>query len=238
MTVLTIGVFDGVHRGHQHLFQIMTTTGFPLEAITFSNHPAEILAPRSTPLPLTPLPLKLALLEEWEFQKIHVHSFTKELAQLSFEEFLAPYSFKHLVIGDDAAIGRGRLGTPDALRLLGLQKGFQVHVVPKLLEGGEALSSTRIRALIAQGKLEEAERLLGRPHCFMISRAKQHAALPPDGHHSVWAHSPAGIIPTTLNIENSTPSVPLESPQLISFGTKLKHGILDRLCHQTSHAAL
>ncbi len=238
MTALTIGVFDGVHRGHQHLFQVLANKGSLIQAITFSNHPAEVLKPSATPLQLTPLPLKLALLEDAGIEKTHVLSFTQELAELSYTDFLAPYSMEHLIVGDDAAIGRGRLGTPDALRLLGLQKGFQVHVVPKLQDRAEPLSSTRIRAAVAQGNLEEAERLLGRPYCFMMSKAKLYAALPPDGNYPVWAHSPAGIISTTLKIQNRIPSVHLESPQLISFGPNLKPGIFDRLCQQTSLAAL
>lgn len=234
---LTIGVFDGVHLGHQHLFKVLAETGCPTQAITFSNHPFDILNPASAPMPLTPLPLKQLFLSSYGIEETLVFPFTEELASQSYAEFLAPYEFAHLVIGDDAAIGRGRLGTPEALRLLGLSRGFQVHVVPKLQDKGAPLSSSRIRSLIAAGDLREAERLLGRPYCFAFREDNIHSLLPPDGRYPVSAYSPAGVIPTTLTIENRIPLLPLEAPQLISFGL-LNPTICDRLCHQISLAAL
>lgn len=234
---LTIGMFDGVHLGHQELLQHLSSFGYPTQAITFSNHPFEVLQPEAAPLPLTPLQIKQSLLAACGIEETTMLSFTRELASLSYEDFLAPYDIAHLVIGEDAAIGRRRLGTPDALRLLGLKRGFQVHVLPKLRHTGEQISSTRIRSLIARGELIEAERMLGRPYCFVVSLAHAHSVLPPDGCYPVWAYSAGGIIPTTLTIENRTPQISLEKPQLISFGS-LNPTIFNHLCHQISLAEL
>ncbi len=233
---LTIGTFDGVHLGHQELFKTLSQFG-STQAITFSNHPFDVLNPAGISLPLTPPPFKQSLLSSYGIEKTAMLTFTQELAALSYSEFLAPYDLEHLVIGDDAAIGRGRLGTPDALRLLGLQRGFQVHVVPKLKVDGEPVSSTRIRFAIQEGALAKAERLLGRPYCFTISSAHVHSLLPPDGRYPVWAYSPGGIISTTLVIENGIPHTPLEKPQLISFGL-LNPTLIDCLCHPISLAEL
>lgn len=230
-------MFDGVHLGHQQLLKHLSSFGCLTQAITFSNHPFEVLQPAAAPLPLTPLQIKQSLLLAYGVEETTMLSFTQELASLSYEDFLAPYEFAHLVVGEDAAIGRGRLGTPDALRLLGLKRGFQVHVLPKLQHAGEQISSTRIRSLIARGDLLEVERLLGRPYCFVLSSAHVHSMLPPDGRYSVWAYSAGGIIPTTLTVENRTPQISLEKPQLISFGP-LNPTIFNPLCHQISLAEL
>lgn len=234
---LTIGTFDGVHLGHQQLFKILSSLGSPTQAITFSNHPHDILNPTGAPLSLTPLPLKRSLLSAYGIEESVVIPFTQEIASLTYTEFLAPYQIEHLVIGEDAAIGHGRLGTPEALRLLGLQRGFRVHVVPKLRREGEQISSTKIRSLISKGDLLQAELLLGRPHCFVFSSANLYALLPPDGRYQVWAYSPGGVIPTTLHIENRIPRIALEKPQLVSFGL-LNPSIFDCLCHPISLAEL
>ncbi len=237
MKALTIGTFDGVHLGHQKLLQILSRFGCPTQVVTFSNHPFDILQPANAPLPLTPPLLKQALFSAYGIGETTLLPFTRELAALSYTDFLAPYSIEHLVVGEDAAIGRRRLGTPDALRLLGLQRGFQVHVVPKLQHKGESISSTKIRQAILEGNLSCAEKLLGRPYCFTISSAKAHAILPPDGRYPVYAYSPGGIIPTTLVIENCVPRIALEKPQLISFGY-LNPTLTHSLCHPISLAEL
>jgi cytidyltransferase-like protein len=235
MIALTIGVFDGVHRGHQLLLRQMKKRGHRSVIVTFSNHPAEILKNIAPPL-LTPLPLKCALLKECGADEVVVIPFTKELAEETFEDFLAPYPIQHLVLGEDAAFGKGCLGRPDALRLLGLQRGFSVHALPKLHFHQKPITSTRIRVLIAQGNLQEAEALLGRSHCFYYSSPALTAALPPDGEYPVWAHSSAGVVSTTLSIRGRLPQISLESPQLISFGKNINPLLFSNLC-QTSPAA-
>lgn len=155
MNSLTVGFFDGVHRGHREVLKHCSTV------ITFPNHPKEILG-GSSPHLLTPEPFKTTLLKNLGLTVISI-PFTRELANLTFEEFLAPYVFDNLVLGEDSAFGKKRLGTPEALRELGLQRGFTVQIIPKLQYRGVPISSSRIRALLEQKNLSEAEELLGYP---------------------------------------------------------------------------
>ena len=152
--------------------------------------------------------------------------FSQKTAELSFEEFLAPYAISHLVVGENATLGKNCLGTPDALRILGLTRGFAVHVLPKY----RSISSTEIRILIAEGRLSEAERLLGRPHAFYYSpdAPEDNLALPPDGEYPAWA----GASQISLIIKNRRPAN-LEKPGLVSFGPKI-NPLVANLC--LSHA--
>jgi cytidyltransferase-like protein len=168
MTALTIGVFDGVHRGHQHLLQQLKKKHDRSIVLTFSNHPSEILK-QPAPPQLTPSAIKRLLIEEEKIDEIISIPFTRSIADQSFEEFLEPYTFTHLVLGEGAALGKDCLGTPDALRILGLKRGFTVQVLPKLCIGPSPVSSSRIRRLIAAGDLNDAESLLGRPYFFYYS---------------------------------------------------------------------
>ena len=186
MIALSVGVFDGVHLGHRRLLQTLKEQGCRAVALTFSNHPAEVLAGKALSQ-LTPLPLKLALLKEMGLDEVIALPFTRALASQSYQEFLAPYPIRRLILGEGDAFGKGRQGTEQTLRLLGLQRGFAVDVVPKLRDGGEVISSTRIRALLVDGDLKGVERLLGRPYCFLPG--KGHIALPPDGEYKAWLYS-------------------------------------------------
>ncbi len=163
MIALTIGMFDGVHKGHQHLLRYLTHLGCRTTVLTFSNHPSTILHKENIPL-LSPAPIKKELLAHYGIDETIVIPFTEELSHISFQDFLAPYPIRHLVLGQDAVIGADRKGTPDALRLLGIERGFTVHFLPKLQFHGTPISSSHIRALIASGALTEAEELLGHPH--------------------------------------------------------------------------
>lgn len=158
--MLCIGIFDGVHRGHQHLIQYLKELGGKSVLLTFSNHPSEILG-RSAPKSIIPQEEKIAILRKL-VDEVLVIPFTLQLAELTYEQFLEPYPIRHLVLGEGAALGRGRQGTPERLRELGKKRNFEVHVVPHLCDAGAPISSTRIRALLASGEKDEAERLLGR----------------------------------------------------------------------------
>jgi riboflavin kinase/FMN adenylyltransferase len=235
MTALTIGMFDGVHRGHQLLLQKLVKIGCNTTALTFSNHPSSILRLQAPNL-LTPYPLKEILLRNYGVQQLICLPFTKEFSQQSYDEFLSPYSISHLILGEDAALGRDRQGTIDALKLLGLKRGFEVHSISKLFIDNEPISSTRIRGLIELGKLAEAEELLGRPHCFFTT--DHHPILPPDGTYSVWSYSPSGELPTTLRIRNRIPEPPHAASQLVCFGPKKLNPQLIKQLWQISLAAL
>jgi hypothetical protein len=231
---LTIGVFDGVHRGHQLLFNELKKFSCKSVALTFSNHPSAVLRNIAPPI-ISSLPLKRALID---VQETIIVNFTESFAHLTFEEFLEPYPIQHLVLGEDAAFGKGCLGTPDALRLLGLKRGFTVHALPKLCWDGKPISSTRIRVLIAQGKLKDAEELLGRPHCFYYSPQEplQRLALPPDGEYPVWLHSETGVAESILRIENQLP-VLSKATLLVSFGPNLNPLLFEKVCQMSPVAS-
>ena len=170
-TLLTIGVFDGVHLGHKHLIAELTglarKQGLSSGVITFSRHPREVVSPR-TRLPfLTGIEQRIELLKGEGVDEVIPLSFTPELAKLSPREFLKLLK-KHLrmrglVIGPDFALGRNREGDTAALSRLGEEMGFSVTVVPPLKIDCEVVSSTAIRQALAEGDTKRAQKLMGRP---------------------------------------------------------------------------
>ncbi|HXJ68746.1 MAG TPA: bifunctional riboflavin kinase/FAD synthetase [Verrucomicrobiae bacterium] len=170
---VAVGVFDGLHIGHRALFERARdrARGNACIAVSFEPHPDVVLAREFRPMaPLTPLPEKRARLARMGVD-LHVLAFTRELAALEPEAFVtqylvAPFAPRWLVVGEDFALGRGRAGTVARLRELGAVHGFEVEAVPLERRDGEPVTSTRIRALLAEGRVAEAARLLGRPYGF------------------------------------------------------------------------
>jgi len=168
--VLTIGVFDGVHLGHRHLIQSVTKAAAELGClsgvITFHPHPKLVLSPSFRPRYLTTVRDRLELIEELGVDIITTLTFTPELAQMTAEEFVVLVQqhlrMRALFIGWDFALGRGREGNEEALRQIGLRRGFQVYSVPRLVLGGEPVSSTAIRLALAEGDVTRAAKFLGR----------------------------------------------------------------------------
>ena len=169
-TVLTIGAFDGVHRGHQALIGAVVDrareTNRLAVLITFHPHPAAVLAPERAPRYLTTPGEKVAILERLGLDIVVLWPFDRRLASTPAREFMQQVC-RHLRpaelwIGADFALGRKREGDVHCLRELGRELGYETHVVePVVLDGGP-VSSTRIRALLRQGRVREATRLLGR----------------------------------------------------------------------------
>ena len=170
---VAVGVFDGLHIGHRALFERARdrAQGNACVAVSFEPHPDVVLAREFRPMaPLTPLPEKRARLARMGVD-LHVLAFTRELAALEPEAFVtqylvAPFAPRWLVVGEDFALGRGRAGTVARLRELGGGHGFEVEAVPLERRDGEPVTSTRIRALLAEGRVAEAARLLGRSYGF------------------------------------------------------------------------
>ena len=170
---VAVGVFDGLHIGHRALFERARdrARGNACIAVSFEPHPDVVLAREFRPMaPLTPLPEKRARLARMGVD-LHVLAFTRELAALEPEAFVtqylvAPFAPRWLVVGEDFALGRGRAGTVARLRELGAGHGFEVEAVPLERRDGEPVTSTRIRELLAQGRVAEAARLLGRSYGF------------------------------------------------------------------------
>ena len=170
---VAVGVFDGLHRGHLALIRraLERAAGGPCVAVSFDPHPDIVLAREFRALPpLTPLPEKQELLAGLGVQ-LHVLPFTRELAALEPEAFVArhlvaPFAPRWLVVGEDFALGRARSGNVARLRTIGVASGFEVDAVPLLVEGGAAVSSTRVRELLGAGHVSEAAALLGRRYAL------------------------------------------------------------------------
>jgi riboflavin kinase/FMN adenylyltransferase len=171
-SVLSIGVFDGVHRGHQYLIRRLLESarskGLLAGVVTFDVHPENVLSPQGRIPYMTTLDEKLALLGDLQLDFTVVLSFTTELARMSARDFVLSLTcglgMRELWIGPDFALGRGREGDPAYLRALGRELGFSVQTPALLQHAGEVISSSRIRTLVSEGQVAEAGRLLGRHH--------------------------------------------------------------------------
>jgi riboflavin kinase/FMN adenylyltransferase len=170
-TLLTIGVFDGVHLGHRYLIsrlkELARQQGLLSGVVTFSHHPQEVLSPQNRLPFLTDLAQRTNLLKSEGVDAIITLSFTTELAQLSARQFLGLLEkylrMRGVVIGPDFALGRNREGDTETLRQLGQEMGFSVTVVPPVIIDGEVVSSTSIRNALAQGDMKRVQNLAGRP---------------------------------------------------------------------------
>jgi riboflavin kinase/FMN adenylyltransferase len=169
--LLTIGVFDGVHLGHRHLIaklnELARKQGYASGVITFSQHPQEVLSPKTRLPSLTRLEQRIALLEDEGVDIVIPIPFTPQLANLSPKQFLSLLKeylkMKGLVVGPDFALGKGRQGDIDALCRLGQEMDFSLTVVPPMTIDGETVSSTAIRKALAKGNIKQVQKLLGRP---------------------------------------------------------------------------
>lgn len=169
-TVLTIGSFDGIHRGHQYLIRRIVARANEIGAasalVTLHPHPKIVLRPDSNLQYLSTIEERLDLLAPLGLDYAVVFPFSLETSQIrarDFVQMLLDYlRMKELLCGSDFALGYKREGNIEFLRALGKEKGFAVTVAEPQKLGSAVLSSTRARELIAQGEIDEATRLLGR----------------------------------------------------------------------------
>jgi riboflavin kinase / FMN adenylyltransferase len=168
---LTVGVFDGVHRGHQKIIQRLTAgahaNGVPAVVLTFDPHPAKVLG--RTLVKLLTLPGERAkLLGEMGIDVVVTHPFDLEVANTTALDFMklikAQLGLAHLVLGYDAALGKNREGNIARLTEIGSELGYTVETVSALSDESGVISSTEIRKLITLGNVTEAARLLGHPY--------------------------------------------------------------------------
>ena len=171
-TILTIGAFDGVHRGHQHLIDSAVRrareVGCQSAVLTFDPHPDLVIHPERDRLYLTSLEERAELIERLGTDLLIVMSFTRETMGLTAQDFMSKVcgavALRELWVGWDFALGRKREGDLARLRQLGAQLGYTVHPVAAFaLADGTPISSTRIRSALAAGDLDSAAMLLGRP---------------------------------------------------------------------------
>ncbi len=170
---LTLGVFDGVHRGHQMLIERARTEararGLGTGVVTFHPNPVTVLRPGTAFSYLTTLERRVELLRATGVDWVAVLQFTSELALVSAEDFVRVLveeaGLRLLVVGEDFAVGRGREGNVPRLTELGTQYGFEVIPVGLLTHGeSAAISSTRVRNALGEGEMAEVTHCLGRPY--------------------------------------------------------------------------
>jgi riboflavin kinase / FMN adenylyltransferase len=179
-SVITIGNFDGVHLAHTELLRrirhLTCDNAAAAVAITFEPHPAEILRPDKAPKLITPLNRKIELIEASGVDCLLILPFTLEFSRWTPQQFVEDVLVKSLhatsvVIGENFRFGHQQAGNPQTLEELGGRYGFSTEIFPKLYERNLLVSSSQIRALLSQGKLVQANRLLG--YCFGIHNAVQ-----------------------------------------------------------------
>lgn len=169
---ITIGSFDGVHLGHQEIIQKLVTgahaQGAPAVVLTFDPSPAVVLGKRPEPFYLTTPEERAELLGSLGVDIVITHHFTRQVAAITASDFIShlksQLGLQHLCVGHDFALGRDRVGDVKFLTNLGKELNYQVQVVPPLEISGEVVSSSRIRACLVNGDVEQANKLLGRPY--------------------------------------------------------------------------
>jgi riboflavin kinase/FMN adenylyltransferase len=162
-----MGVFDGVHRGHRAMLaatrEAAAGGGAASVALVFDPHPDEVLKPGTHVPRLTPLDITLRRIAEDGISNPVRVPFDDALRELSSEDFLAGLApaidLRWLVMSPESAFGRGRGGTVERMRQHGLERGFEVITVEQVIDTGEAISSSRVRAALAAGDLETVRRL-------------------------------------------------------------------------------
>ena len=169
--VLTIGNFDGQHRGHVALLQAVrqaaaANSGSPI-ALTFDPHPMTVLSPGTALRFLMTMEGKLACFQQAGLEEVVFLEFNRTFAALTPEQFVHGVlrdglGAKKLFVGEHFAFGKGRTGTLEDLVHLGAQAGIDVHAVPAVRADGEVVSSTKIRTLIQDGEVGRVSRFLGR----------------------------------------------------------------------------
>ncbi len=170
-TALTVGVFDGVHRGHLLLLRTLQerarARGLATSVITLHPHPALVLNPDAGIFYLTSLEERMRLLRASGVDFVLSLTFTAAVAHLSATDFLKALRerlrMRFLLAGPDFALGRGREGGGEALKRMGAEAGFEVESVGPLVEDGLVISSSAIRAALDAGDIGHVNRLLGRP---------------------------------------------------------------------------
>lgn len=223
---VTIGNFDGVHRGHAEIFAHLNkqslVRGLPSAVVTFEPHPLKVLAPESAPNLITTFAQKAALIEQAGVNYLIVVPFSEEFARMSADNFVLnilchSLGMRHIIIGHDYVFGRGREGNFSTLASLGSQHGFTLEDLPPFGEQGNIFSSSLVRSAVADGDMAAAARVLGR--YYQISGTVEHGReiglrlgfptanvatvnelIPPDGVYAVMAQVDGSNVKGACNI--------------------------------------
>jgi riboflavin kinase/FMN adenylyltransferase len=170
---VTIGAFDGIHLGHQALFKHLREQAAQHQAstlaITFDPDPAEVVSPNPPPY-LSDLEQKIRLIGDQGIAELCIVHFDEQVKNMSAEQFMDQLvenaTVAELVIGHDFAMGHDRQGTRTVLQAYAGAHGFDFSVAEAFMVDGQPVSASRIRETLAQGEVDRAARLLGRPHCI------------------------------------------------------------------------
>jgi riboflavin kinase/FMN adenylyltransferase len=260
-----VGTFDGVHRGHWKVLEALRARadaeGLPAVLATFHPHPLRVVRPDDAPLLLTTPLEKKEILAESGLDYAVFLPFTHVLKSYSPERFveeilIGRLRLRHLVIGYDHGFGRGRSGDADTLREIGGRLGFGVHVIEAMKADGDAISSTRIRRALAEGRVADAAHALGRPYSLRgpvvrgdgrgrslgfptanIQMTDPHKLLPLEGVYAATATLRAGTFHGALHLgprptfRGSPPSVELHILDFDAdlYGEEIRVDFCDRL---------
>ena len=174
-TILTLGIFDGVHLGHKKIFEKLkkkaALTNCRNLVITFSPHPRNVISGKREIMLLTTTEEKIKLFEEFGIENLLILNFTKEFSQQSSEMFFKDYiiekiGIKEIIVGYDHHFGKGRSGDVNTLRKMGIEFGFDVTTVEPFKINDEAVNSTKIRKALSEGNIKTANAFLGRGYSF------------------------------------------------------------------------
>ncbi|MBI4654260.1 MAG: bifunctional riboflavin kinase/FAD synthetase [Nitrospirae bacterium] len=169
--ILTIGNFDGVHLGHQTIFQMIIKKAKEKNGtsvvLTFEPHPIKVIAPDKSPKLITSFKERRRLIEESGIDVLLYIKFTKEFSNIPAEDFvknilLDAIGIKEIFIGSNYFFGKGKEGSPELLKKMGKEYGFEVTIIPEIKINDSTVSSSKIRSLISKGNVEEASKFLGR----------------------------------------------------------------------------
>ena len=225
-TLLTIGVFDGVHAGHRYLLKKLQERAAERNllsgVVTFNPHPQSVLHPRSQLPWLTSLNDRVGAFRKLGVNIVSVLTFTPKVARLSAREFISlikkNLGMRGILVGPDFALGKGKEGNIDLLRSLGCEMGFSVDVIPPFKINGEIVSSTLIRRALAEGDMRKVKNLMGR-YFYLEGKVitsekrgrvlgfptanldiKPQQALPENGIYATIAQVEGGHFPSATNV--------------------------------------
>ena len=239
-SVVTIGIFDGVHRGHQKILararEIANSLSLPVIALTFHPHPTAILAPDRQPSLLLNIHSRVELLEKHGAEDVEVITFSRDFAALSPNAFIediliGALDATHVVVGENFSFGARASGS-----ITDIKRYIEAESVPLLSDESGVISSTRIRGHVARGEMESASALLGRPHFLQgeIVHGEKRGreigyptanleqlvgmAIPPDGIYAGFLYVERDRLPAAISIgTNPTfpPTFPGERPRQV-----------------------
>jgi riboflavin kinase/FMN adenylyltransferase len=249
--VVTVGTFDGVHRGHRLLIRRVVEEagrlGISAAVVTWDRHPKSMVPDASPPPLLTSVERKIELLADSGLDVVVVLALDEELGRWSPERFVEEVFVKGLgaravIVGSDWRYGHRARGDVASLRRHGRASGFEVVTLERSGRAADEASSTLARTAIGRGLIESAGRLLGRPHeldatvvarvgATLVARADSGFAIPPVGayHGALVSHDPAGCVIQVeagdqLRIETSDGDLPAGGVTRLQFIAKISSG--------------